>query len=74
MMEQKELRRFVDEVADTNLAAHDATVNSMSDSLFLGITAENGASVRGQIMRWLFLLKPTPLGILRTHMIDIPAD
>ncbi|WP_017460561.1 hypothetical protein [Dyella ginsengisoli] len=60
-------------LAESHIGARGGSGNSVRDNLTLHITPENGGTIMGQVARWLLFLKQTPLGMFRTHMIDVPG-
>src|SRR6185312_1252274 len=58
---------------ESQICARGGSGNSVADMVRLGITPESRGTLRGEMMAWLLFLKQTPLGIFRTHMIDVPG-
>ena len=60
-------------LSETQIGARGGAGNTIADSLRLHITPDNAGTFLGQAARWLLFLKQTPLGIFRTHMVDVPS-
>lgn len=60
-------------LSETHIGARGGSGNSIRDNVTFHITPENAGTFMGQAARWLLFLKQTPLGIFRTHMVDVPA-
>lgn len=60
-------------LSETQIGARGASGNSIRDNVALHVTPDNAGTVMGQMARWMLFLKQTPLGIFRTHMIDVPG-
>lgn len=60
-------------LSESQIGARGGAGNTVRDNLALHITQENAGTIVGQIARWLLFLKQTPLGIFRTHMVDVPG-
>lgn len=60
-------------LAESHIGARGGSGNSIRDNLALHVTPDNAGTIMGQMARWLLFLKQTPLGIFRTHMIDVPG-
>lgn len=60
-------------LAETKIGVRGASGNTIRDSMALGITPDNAGTIKGQMARWFYFLKQTPLGIFRTHMLDVPG-
>lgn len=79
---QEDIRRLRSEAAqhllavtlsETQIGARGGAGNTVRDNVNFHITPDNAGTIQGQFMRWLLFLKQTPLGIFRTHMIDVPG-
>ena len=60
-------------LSESQIGARGGSGNSIRDNVTLHVTPENAGTIMGQMARWLLFLKQTPLGIFRTHMIDVPG-
>lgn len=60
-------------LSESQIGARGGSGNSIRDNLSLHITPDNAGTIMGQMARWLLFLKQTPLGIFRTHMLDVPG-
>jgi len=60
-------------LSETQIGARGGSGNTIADSVRLHITPDNAGTLMGQMARWLLFLKQTPLGIFRTHMLDVPG-
>ena len=60
-------------ISESQIGARGGAGNTVRDNLAFHITPDNAGTIMGQMARWLLFLKQTPLGIFRTHMVDVPA-
>lgn len=60
-------------LSESQIGARGGAGNTVRDNLAFHITPDNAGTIMGQMARWLLFLKQTPLGIFRTHMIDVPG-
>lgn len=60
-------------LSESQIGARGGSGNSIRDNVALHITPDNAGTIMGQMARWLLFLKQTPLGIFRTHMLDVPG-
>jgi hypothetical protein len=60
-------------LSESQIGARGGAGNTVRDNVALHVTPDNAGTVMGQMARWLLFLKQTPLGIFRTHMIDVPG-
>lgn len=60
-------------LAESHIGARGGSGNSIRDNLTLHVTPDNAGTIMGQVARWLLFLKQTPLGMFRTHMLDVPG-
>lgn len=60
-------------ISESQIGARGGAGNSVRDNVALHVTPDNAGTVMGQMARWLLFLKQTPLGIFRTHMVDVPG-
>ena len=61
-------------LSETQIGARGGAGNTIRDNVALHVTPDNAGTVMGQVARWLLFLKQTPLGIFRTHMVDVPGN
>jgi hypothetical protein len=60
-------------LSESQIGARGGAGNTVRDNVTLHVTPDNAGTIMGQMARWFFFLKQTPLGIFRTHMIDVPG-
>ena len=60
-------------LSESQIGARGGAGNTIRDNLVFHITPDNAGTIQGQMARWFLFLKQTPLGIFRTHMIDVPG-
>ena len=58
---------------ESRILARGAMGNSLADQVRNFQTPEMRGTLQGELWAWLLFLKQTPLGIFRTHMLDVPA-
>jgi len=61
-------------ISESQIGARGGAGNSVRDNVALHVTPDNADTYMGQAVRWLLFLKQTPLGIFRTHMLDVPGS
>lgn len=61
-------------LSESQIGARGGAGNTVRDNVSLHITPDNAGTIMGQMARWLLFLKQTPLGIFRTHMLDVPGS
>lgn len=59
-------------LSETHIGARGGSGSSIADQVALGLDPGAKGTLKHEIASWLFLLKQTPLGIFKTHMLDVP--